>query len=378
MSGRMLLGSKAGLTIHRSPGASTTGMAASGSGCSGQMCMNNPVYGYKISFTYDVDDLPDQLYEEFILNEYDSIKANPLDLATTPIPSLTENSVFRNIQLETPCSLVGVPYQPLSTLDDAKWLFIVKLFAFSFSFSPNRIVNVIIDPKYSNNIITSIDVEFTIANFVQNLNNSPVKPGPDSALINDKQSAVCLGMWIIDNLNRGIDIEFLANTPITNDITNQNVCMNNNKIISELGVDTNYRPANRRRITRTPSSTHNVIISNFSNVRGGIINKNNIVEYFQVNTANSGPVNVAPRSIFDYLFMFSYLISFVGAIFFAMASLVQIDPSTLIANKNVSFALNLFIGVCGAISMLIWINGDTNFDALYLVGLNSAVVKQKI
>jgi len=343
--------------------------------CSGQMCIKNPENGFKVSFTYDEADFPEDIYNIYINDVYNTIRANPLNLATTPISALSDDSSWGNVQIQTPSTLVGTPYSSLSTLDDAKWLFIAKLFALSFGFSPNRIVNCIIEPVRSNNMITSLNVEFTIANFVQNKTNSIVIPGPDPSLPNDKQSAVCLGLWVVDNLLKGVDLEFISGTVIPREILDKNICKKNNETV----VTTNNKP-NNRRVVVTPSGVNagDRSILNFSNVRGGIIHKNNTVEYFQVNTSQSGPTNVSPRTITDYLFMFSYLISFVGAIFFAMASLVQIDPSTLIANKNVSFALNIFIGISGLVSMLIWLNYDIDFEALYLVGLNHAVVKQTI
>jgi len=334
--------------------------------CSGQMCMNNPIKAFKISFTYEVGDNPDEIWKDEILN---NVNKN-INLTTTPILPLTEYSNWGSVQILTPFTLNGNGYAPLNTLDDSKWLFIVKLFALNFGFSPNRIVNVTMDPIFSNNKVTSIDVTFTIANFIENPNNKINIPGPDGSLPNDTQSAICLGLWILDSLESGVDLEFLSNSAIPDSIKNLQRCKRN------PGVNPKVLRQSVKKQLSPSSSDYN--ISHFTNIQGNILNDNNVVEHLRVNTADSGSVNVKPNTILDYVFMFAYLISFIGAIFFSMASLVQIDPSTIIANKNVSFAINLFIGVCGLVSMIIWVNFDIDFDILYLFGLNQEVVKQSI
>jgi hypothetical protein len=56
----------------------------------------------------------------------------------------------------------------------------------------------------------------------------------------------------------------------------------------------------------------------------------------------------------DFIFQFAYPVAFLGALFYGVTSIVSVDPATIIANKNVSVALNLFIGVCGLLSVFNW------------------------
>jgi hypothetical protein len=56
----------------------------------------------------------------------------------------------------------------------------------------------------------------------------------------------------------------------------------------------------------------------------------------------------------DYIFAYAYPISFLGAMFYGIASIVSFDPSTVIANKNVSVFLNGLIGLCGLMSLCNW------------------------
>ena len=65
----------------------------------------------------------------------------------------------------------------------------------------------------------------------------------------------------------------------------------------------------------------------------------------------------------DILFAYAYPISFLGAIFYAISSVVSFDPTTVVANKNVSVALNAVIGVCGLLSLFNWY-GNTQVPVL--------------
>ena len=95
-------------------------------------------------------------------------------------------------------------------------------------------------------------------------------------------------------------------------------------------------------------------------------NINNIEKYSGVSTTvdpgysmvdqPSQTQSHSPSSIFDYLFYFAYPISFAGAIFYGLVSVVQIDPSTIIVNRNVAIILNIYIGICAIISIFIWYN----------------------
>jgi hypothetical protein len=61
----------------------------------------------------------------------------------------------------------------------------------------------------------------------------------------------------------------------------------------------------------------------------------------------------------DYIFAYSYPIAFLGAMFYGIASIVSFDPSTAIANKNITIFINVFIGLCGLISLGNWYQNTT-------------------
>ena len=58
----------------------------------------------------------------------------------------------------------------------------------------------------------------------------------------------------------------------------------------------------------------------------------------------------------DLIISYAYPISFAGAVFYGVASIVNIDPSTIVANKNISVAINVIIGICGFVSIFYWFN----------------------
>ena len=74
------------------------------------------------------------------------------------------------------------------------------------------------------------------------------------------------------------------------------------------------------------------------------------VENYDYNTFNN------PSTVLDYLFYFCYPVSFIGATFYGIVSIMNVDPATIIANKNVSIAINIYIGLCAFISVFIWFN----------------------
>jgi hypothetical protein len=66
----------------------------------------------------------------------------------------------------------------------------------------------------------------------------------------------------------------------------------------------------------------------------------------------------------DYIFSYAYPISFIGALFYSIASVVNIDPSTVVANKNVSVILNILVGTCGVISLFAFFRVSGNVPVI--------------
>jgi hypothetical protein len=56
--------------------------------------------------------------------------------------------------------------------------------------------------------------------------------------------------------------------------------------------------------------------------------------------------------------MYAYPVSFVGSMAYGILSILQTDPSQIIANKNLVLGVNIFIGLCGLLGMGAWYGMD--------------------
>ena len=71
--------------------------------------------------------------------------------------------------------------------------------------------------------------------------------------------------------------------------------------------------------------------------------------------------------------MYSFPISFIGAVFYGITSIVSIDPTSIIANKNISIVINIYISVCSIVALFIWFNLSN--PLLNAVAFNTKTVK---
>lgn len=84
----------------------------------------------------------------------------------------------------------------------------------------------------------------------------------------------------------------------------------------------------------------------------------------------------APVLIPEYVFMYAYLFSFVGSVFYASVGLLNIDIASIIVNKNMTLAINVVIGISGIISTFVWFNAEV--PALNNSILDPKVVKTRV
>jgi len=87
---------------------------------------------------------------------------------------------------------------------------------------------------------------------------------------------------------------------------------------------------------------------------------NNIIEHLPgiSLTVTSVPPVVTnnPTHIYDYIFYLCYPVSFLGALFYGIVSIISVDPSSILINKNWSVAFNIYVGLCAIMSVFIWFN----------------------
>jgi hypothetical protein len=80
----------------------------------------------------------------------------------------------------------------------------------------------------------------------------------------------------------------------------------------------------------------------------------------------------------DYIFAFAYPVAFLGASFYGLASVVQVDPFTIITNRNIAVTLNIFIGVCGILSLFAWMNNTVPIIGPTLLPNGNKTIKSNL
>jgi hypothetical protein len=72
-----------------------------------------------------------------------------------------------------------------------------------------------------------------------------------------------------------------------------------------------------------------------------------------------------PVTVLDYLLMYSYFFAMIGAIYYSINSFIPIESTSsfynVIFSRNGSIAFNIYVSVCGFISICIWLNLNLNF-----------------
>ena len=67
------------------------------------------------------------------------------------------------------------------------------------------------------------------------------------------------------------------------------------------------------------------------------------------------------ETLWNNAFSYAFPISFMGAIFYGILAVAQTDVSNVITNKNWLIAFNLFIGLCGLVSLGTWFSVDVPY-----------------
>jgi len=219
------------------------------------------------------------------------------------------------------------------------WIFLAS-FAKWFGFSVSRLCNVFVTPDPDVSNITGVKIIVTI---------SP--PNENTKEQNDDLSAKCIGEWMIEFLKQ-----------YNPEITDTDPPFFAAKTIGEVRTKcTGFSPEineNIKNIEKYTNMSKNILSGiKFTDV-SGYYSENYSAISGNVGTTLATNTTVSPSTLYEYLFMYCYPVCFIGSIFFAITSVVSIDPSTIIANKNLSIGINVYILVCSAIAMFSWYNMD--------------------
>jgi hypothetical protein len=66
-------------------------------------------------------------------------------------------------------------------------------------------------------------------------------------------------------------------------------------------------------------------------------------------------------TIWNNIFKYAYPIAFLGSMAYCVMTIMQVDLFTIIANRNIVIALNVFVGLCGFFSFAAWYSTDLSW-----------------
>jgi hypothetical protein len=118
-------------------------------------------------------------------------------------------------------------------------------------------------------------------------------------------------------------------------------------------------------------------IGNISDIKVENYTSNDTIEHITGFTSTRG--STTPTSLLDYIFMYSVPVAFVGAMGYAILSVIQTDVSSMMINKNIVMFTNVYFALCGLFSFCAWFNIDITNVRIGDVNVNKwfslAVVK---
>jgi uncharacterized membrane protein YuzA (DUF378 family) len=85
-------------------------------------------------------------------------------------------------------------------------------------------------------------------------------------------------------------------------------------------------------------------------------------------------------TIWNNAFVYSHPISYLGAICYGILAVLQVDVSSIITNRSWLVAYNIFIGLCGLVSLSVWFKTDLSFadPITSLIDLRLNIVKSNV
>ena len=326
-------------------------------------CLNNifkcgSLYDiYTVEYTISNSDIPDGKSIQSYFDDTNKINFFGKDYLD---PNIDLNSIMTGFDYKIPCKL--------SKNNNGGFLLLIYFILFKFGISPRRLCN------FSINIISeSIHVKFTISSS----NSSDNKK-------NDILSAKCIGEWIISYLNQYNKND--SKTEIEPFIlrTEANIRADCGNIISNTKpqptapvttpVTTPPPPAGTGKSVMGPQTfTSSVKYENFYQTNENPFKNNfNIgIENFQA-SGYVGPIQSKPTTLFDYIFQYSYVVSFIGSILYVILSTLQIEIPSILINRNLQLFINLYIGLCGFLSFCVWFKFSLDIDSSFF---NMSVIK---
>jgi hypothetical protein len=240
-----------------------------------------------------------------------------------------------------------------------QWQIVASTIFAPLNVDPARLCNVKVVNINEGNVLTGIKIIYTI------LPPPSVSPSyvtnPNAVSLN-KLSARCLGKYVEGFLNQ-------YNRTDTN--TQPGLYYANSVANTIRDCSDGFTPEINYNIEKFTSTSEHYRIP--GSIRFINISEDKQENYASVSGATGVSVIEDPSTIWEYLFMFSFLFSFVGAIFYGVTYIINVDPAYIVANKTAALALNIYISCCSIISLFVWFNIDN--PILVSSVLNPSTVK---
>jgi hypothetical protein len=85
-------------------------------------------------------------------------------------------------------------------------------------------------------------------------------------------------------------------------------------------------------------------------------------------------------NLWNNVFKYAFPISFLGSMAYGILAIAQVDPNSIIVNRNWIFAANIFIGLCGLISLAAWFRTDISMvdGVTSLIDLKANLTRDKV
>jgi len=327
------------------------------------------------------------------------------------VTSMTNlNNFFQGLESLNPNNTYNTPNYTLDSTNNGGFLMYLYYYFVAFGISPRRLCNVSFIPIPNESSVQSINVKFSISSSISTDKGR-----------NDNLSEKCLGEWMVQFFK-----QFDISKPDTNIIkyintTESNIILNCPKpkisniippsSILSPSLAPSFKPSIAPSSILSPSFTPSIapssilspslapsftpsidiknnitntqlssgftssisyekfspVISVSNKLNNGIENFTGVGGYFVSIT------NINPITFFDYIFQYSYVVSFIGAILYSILSTFNINLGGIIINSNLNLVTSAYIGLCGFLSFCKWFN--ITLDMIDSALLNVSVIK---
>ena len=252
-----------------------------------------------------------------------------------PTPLIIPGIIPMGTLLEFIDSTNYTPFCDLS-VTSYDWIYVAWLLL-RFGVNPNRLCIAKITPKPNAVNPTTLHMKFSLG--------PPAEPLYNNLYINNQGSAECIKnmifAWVNQFANNGLSVEQWILTEKSK--TQNNLCLNGftskpyQKIEYSEDID-----------IKSIGKISNIKIENYTS--------DDTIEHITNPVAVRG--SSSPSTFFDYLFMYSLPIAFLGSVGYALLAVTQLDMSSILINKNIVIAMNIYIALCGLFSFCMWYNID--------------------